>query len=1641
MRKTFILIVLCAMALASPLPSSAKKQGKELTELLLTFMRVEDIHPDSLERNIDSLKQCRLQAKGPEARAVYAAAIGRLYADRRAYRSVGTDLLDSAVVWYGMALSDKDVLAKAKAKNWKPFVVIGKDEGYFGGDMLNVVWRSMTGEIGKYVRRSSKELPTYAEMIAYYRGHNLRTGALLLAIDSLYDVGYVGERELVPLIDEYGDLPLCAEVYLRLGTSNYLTPEKQREWLRKGIERYPHYKRKSLLENTLTNLSNPTFDWWGPTFIYPGKEYLWEFKARNIQSVLINGEEHSFGEHDPIVTFRDSMMWKAPKPGDYEITFIPRTQAKLTSKKDVKPLVQKIRISALQAIYQVQPDERVQMVVVDSDTGEPQPNVTVTTYDPSRSDSVVFYQAKTDQYGKVIVPRCKSKYDKNRLDSRLRFRLSSPAEPHLPITTIYAYGGDTWKGAPKDSTQRVELFTDRGIYRPGQTVHVGGIVYNQLDWVSRTESGISHQLVLFDSNYKKVVEVEVATDEMGAFSTDFEIPEGCRNGTFTIRFDGRDMSHIRVEEYKRPTFEVILEDSLHMVAGGVEVRGVARHYEGTPLRGARVTGSYRWQDFWGYYRKYGGSDDSHVLDTLTTDDDGRFSYVLKADVDAKGCIYRTLSVTVDVLSQHGETHNTSHWYWPRRDVVPTEPQPVKVDSTFLVRAPSDTFSDEKPGRIEVTTNLSDVYLFYSLTAAGEIWKEDMVKLSNETFAIDIPYEKKYDQSLTASFCFVKKGEVYTRSKTIYLERPDNKLRAHWDTFRDLLQPGQKEEWKLTLRRPDGTPADANLMVALYDASLDYFVHHSWNFSVYRSYRTYSLPYQKIHRGDEWPRVGSQYYQKLKKTRSLDFTEIDSRWFEVNVYEVELYRSRVGGGPVRMLAKAAGNAEPREVMAEMSEPTLNVVHPADDSVKEESKEEDAAEGEEEETLAVPLRENLNETAFFYPQLRTAKDGQVAIAFTLPESLTRWNLIGVAHTQDLMSTNLSEQIEARKDLMAQLYLPRFLRPGDEAVLTAIVRNVSEQPQKGRAQMQILNARTEKVLKSWKADIYLPCKKDSVFHFPYEIANNNLSGGASDDLIIRWVVEGSTCSDGEQRLLPVLPATEHITNTIAITAYDPGVTNIDLSTIFPQGVADRKLTVEYTTHPEQYALQALPVLARTSHNDVLSLATAYYAGVLGRELGANMADSTETYLQKMRDLQTSEGGFRWYPSFPASEYLTREVSYLLTRLHMLTGHKPAEDINTRAVHYLLSQDIDSTYFSYRDLRTLYVSLWSGVRLSKEEQKKVNYLLRLAKKVNPEDTGYEGQALMALIWNKDGENRKARKFVEQFKRRLVSSPEHGSYIEFPKGSFVSIDRKLHIHVQLMEALQTVMPEETQLLSGMRRYLLQQKRTQEWSTPVNSANAVFALLNGSQVASGKPSDGRLKDLLTLTRKGTTAQNFTAQDDSLGYIRDSLEIENGKLPVRLRIHKFSKGESWGGVFADFEQPFDQVTAHGEGLSVTQEYPASAKTGSRYTVRYRISADRDYEYVTLIVPRPAFTEPVNARSGYGWCNNSLGWNGTLYFYRQVHDATTEFSFYQIPRGDYLIEETLYVERNGRYHSGIAVIRCEYADEFQGHSGDCVIKIDN
>ena len=1622
MKKTVSLFLLL-LTIFSSASGGNNSQGRKLHELLLSQMAIEDVHPDSLDSNIQQLKAQRLLSTDAAERAVYAAAIGRLYAERMYWRSVGTDLRDSSLCWYGKALADKEVLARTPAKQWKPFVVVGKDEHYFGGDMLNVVWRSLVGSHDKSVRSEVSALPTFSEMIDFYRSRGIREGALLLAMDSLdYADREVTKHDWLRLRDEYADLPLCAEVYLRLSLQDNDNPARQREWLQQGIDKYPDYPRIVALQNALTRLSDPNFRWNGPTHVYPGKAYKWTFTARNIQSVSYDGKEYRFAPHDAVETFTDSVMWTAPTAvGEHEINFSPHSSTtNLTDK--IAPLQQKIRVSTLQAVYQTMPDGKVRILVLDAESGRPQPGVTVTTYRPVVQDGqegVPYFSGTTDSHGKVSVPRWgeKNKWEYN----QLHFRMSRAGEENMPIAKVYLSGENRWSGAPSVDRKIIRLFTDRSIYRPGQSIHVGGIAYQQLDWEG-TPVQAELQLELIGADGKSLALQTVSSDAMGVFSADFELPADCRNGYLRVKATQESNTGqvgFRVEEYKRPTFEVVLDDSLRLQGDSVVILGFARNYDGSPLRNARVTGTFQWSRGWfamPVERVNPAQYSVMPLDTMQTDADGRFRYAL-AKLQKPSLDNLSLLINVDVLSPHGESQHASHNYLRRLDSF--RPETEKVDSAFIVSLPDKYFSATKPGRIEVTSNLSDVYLHYTLTAAGQVWVDTMMVFSGSTLTLDVPYRAEYDQSATASFCFVKGEKVYTTVKTLYLEQPDNQLKMRWDTFRNLLQPGQREEWKLTLLRPDGAPADASLMVTMYDASLDYFGRHAWDLDFQRGYRTFAIPYRTVWNDTFGGGFNAWYLQKTKKELPLEFTVIDPELFRVGAY------TRGGGIKNMRMYKAMATSQAQLDGALMAGAPVAM---SADAVAETEEEVDDA-GSEETTITMPLRENFNETAFFYPALRTNAAGQVSISFTLPESLTRWTLLGVAHTADLSYLNLREDIEARKDLMAQLYLPRFLRPGDEAMLTAMVRNVSDEAQRGKGVLQILDARTEKVLKTWKADVRLASQQDTVLTFGYV--------SPESDIIVRWAVEGTTCSDGEQRLLPVLPPTMDVTNTVQLTAYDPSVKDIDLSGILPKDVQEGKLTIQYTTRPEQYALQALPALAVAKRNDVLSLTSAYYAGMLGKRLNVAMPDSTETYLSRIEAMQDANGAFSWFPGMMPSDYLTREVTYLLTRLRMLTGTDAAARVNEKAVHHLLTARIDSTHLTTDDLRTLYVALYSGVRLTKDEQKKVDFLTKLAKQTDLEDEGYERQALLAVVLKQAGENKKAEKCVSQFRKYLVSSPDRGTYIEFPKGAFTSIDRKLHIHVQLMEALQRVAPKDT-LLRGMRRYLLQQKRTQEWSTPVNSANAVFALLlpMGSieTIESIKTIESieTTKDILTLKLQHAPAQTFTAGDDALGYLCDTVVVDARHQPLQLRLQKKGQGESWGAVYADFRQAYDKVESRSTGLSVRAEYPSGMKTGNRYKVRYYISADRDYEFVTLVVPRPAATEPVEQRPGCRWASG-------LSYYRQVHDATAELCFSRIPRGDYLIEEDIYVERNGSYHTGVAVIRCDYAEEFQGHSADGVVEI--
>lgn len=351
-----------------------------------------------------------------------------------------------------------------------------------------------------------------------------------------------------------------------------------------------------------------------------------------------------------------------------------------------------------------------------------------------------------------------------------------------------------------------------------------------------------------------------------------------------------------------------------------------------------------------------------------------------------------------------------------------------------------------------------------------------------------------------------------------------------------------------------------------------------------------------------------------------------------------------------------------------------------------------------------------------------------------------------------------------------------------------------------------------------------------------------------------------------------------------------------------------------------------------------------------------------------------------------------------------------------------------SLSELRYLYIYIMYRGKLNDDAQ----YLLSLLKKQG-EDLDREPRALAAIVLKRAGEEKRAQALMPRIHELLGHSD--GAYLAYPSGSFTSIDRKVQTHVNLMEAVQTVEPKETELFARMAEWLIQQKRTQEWEQPIQSADAIYALMQSPLHSEGGAFRGQVS-YDGQVKKLQTPKPFT------GYVRERIESVSKAKEFTVEQMGNEAGISWGAVYAQYQLPADEVETHREGMTIRREVQSLSnssskgenkwRTGDRVHVRYTITADKDYEYVCLRAPRPSATEPAQQLSGYRW-------QGGIGFYQAMHDASTEYFMDRLPRGTYVIEEDWLVSRDGNFLLPPARLTCLYAPEFQSNTAGEKFKV--
>ena len=998
-------------------------------------------------------------------------------------------------------------------------------------------------------------------------------------------------------------------------------------------------------------------------------------------------------------------------------------------------------------------------------------------------------------------------------------------------------------------------------------------------------------------------------------------------------------------------------------------------------------------------------------------------------------------------------------------------------------------NDGTPVTIQVGSSDQNVHIFYSIFSGFKLIEQGSVDKSNELINRKFTYQDEYENGLLLTFAWVKNGKCYTHTAQIQRPMPNKKLSLEWATFRDRLTPGQKEEWTLTIKDAKGNPVDANLMATLYDQSLDQLTKHQWN---YRPYQWITMP------SVNWQYVSPRSFGRFASLDCEDFSYagIGFSLFDHNVYPQAFYRHSFRG--VKTLSRGHVGYSVQLEMAEapMAVNDSKVFDVVEDGEILKSKETidtssaGSADADESHADDVQVRENLNETAFFYPQLTTDANGRVAIKFTLPESLTTWQMLGFAHTRDLHYGNIAGEAVAKKDVMIQPNVPRFIREGDKATISA--RIFSEKQAQGKVTLQLINAETNAIVYEKSQSVSLAAGSTTPVEFEWSMVN-----GPWSMLIVKMTISGKGFSDGEQHYLPVLPATERVTVSMPITQHQPGTATIDLNKLVPADAKNTKLTFEYTNNPVWLMVQALPAVGSPSDDNAISLAASFYANGLGRyiinqnpqiknvfelwkqepneasltsQLEKNedlknlvlnetpwvldadneteqkhrlvdffdenlMNNRLSTTIEKLQKLQNAEGAWTWFPGMPSSFYTTVAVSEMLVRLNALTEKQSATStMLNKAFGYMGNEIKDlvkelkkaekkgEVYFpSYKALQWLYLVTLDGRQLPAYVQQANSYLIELLKKDIKRQSIYD-KALAAVIFAKVDAKR-AQEYAQSLKEYTVYREDMGRYYDTPRAGYSWFDYKIPTQSIAIEALQQLTPDDVQTIDEMQRWLLQQKRTQAWDTPINSVNAVYAFLKGqeSRLAQSSNMPAVRIDARTVALPKATA--------AIGYVKT--ELPKGK---QLTIRKTTDGTSWGAVYAQYFQPAKQVENSGSGLTIKREfiYPTPdtqhLTPGSRIRVRLTITADRDYDFVQVVDKRAACMEPVKPLSGY-----HAG------AYITPRDNATCYFFGMLSKGTHVIETEYYIDRAGTYETGTATVECAYAPEFRAVTHSETLKI--
>ncbi|WP_165761227.1 alpha-2-macroglobulin family protein [Niastella koreensis] len=664
---------------------------------------------------------------------------------------------------------------------------------------------------------------------------------------------------------------------------------------------------------------------------------------------------------------------------------------------------------------------------------------------------------------------------------------------------------------------------------------------------------------------------------------------------------------------------------------------------------------------------------------------------------------------------------------------------IETDNKFLEPGEKATY--------QVSTTVDDAFIIHELNKKDNVSERSFFTLNKNSRSFEIPLTENDRGGFGVSIAFVKHNRFYSDEQTFLVPYTNKELTIGYETFRDKTLPGSEEKWKVKISGYKGDKVAAEMLTAMYDASLDQFKPHSWI----------------------TPSLNSNYYSTRNWDSHTCFTTVQSteQRFETSDYE-SFYKSydvlmdlpdhnlvfafRDGRGGDKRMKEYAKKAEPAAMLSAVAPAAggraiqvPDLKSDADgskglmrDSIVVEG--EMLVQGEKvkkpEAGPAVQIRTNLNETAFFFPDLHTDANGNIEFSFTMPEAVTQWKWMSLAHSKDLAFGMNTKTIVTQKDLMVQPNAPRFLREGDRMNFSGKIANLTDKELTGQVQLQLIDPTTNQSVDGWFHNVMpnqyftVPAKQTVPVTFNMEIPYQY-----NKPVTYRLIAKAGDMSDGEEAVLPVVSNRMLVTESLPLPVRGNGTKNFTFEKLVKSGSSEtlnnHSLTVEFTTNPAWYAVQALPYLMEYPYDCAEQTFNRYYANALAtsianaspkvkavferwrttdtaalmsnlqknQELKSLLLEETPWVMQanneaqqkkniallfdlvrmsneeakaigKLHELQSSNGGFVWFKGGPDDRYMTQ---YIMTgvghlkKLKVNTSNDQLNDMVKNALPYL--------------------------------------------------------------------------------------------------------------------------------------------------------------------------------------------------------------------------------------------------------------------------------------------------------------------------------------------------------------------------------------